>query len=115
MVNGEDNPANAAKLRLIWETVALPEPSPEPHDWYLFNDFAVQKISTEEALHFEPSFKTPVILAYQVRCRRDSDVEGQLIDYRKLDDNWKVSLDPSCLYDAGSLYVERLVPLSRGD
>ncbi len=106
MVNGKGQTSKGAFLRLIYVIVAIAETIPESHEWHLFNDFTVQKISAEEALHFDPSFKTPVILVYQVQRRRDLDLEGNLIDYRKIDDSWKTSLDPSCLYDAGSLCVK---------
>ena len=87
----------------------VPETSSEAHKWHLFNDFTVQQMSSKEALHFDASWKTPVILTYQVRHRRDLDVRGDPIDYRKLDDGWKTSLDPSCLYQSGSLYVDLMM------
>ena len=92
-----------AALGLICQKVPLANASSESHRWHLFNDFTVQEMTAKEALHFDPAWKTPVILVYQVRHRRERDVEGNPIDFRKFDDNWKGSLDPSCLYDAGSL------------
>lgn len=59
--------------------------------WHLFNDFAVQELEKEDALSFNPSWKTPVVLVYQAR------------PFRKIDDTWKVSLDPICLWSEGSL------------
>ena len=103
MVNGKGSFAENAAVGLTCIIVHSADASPESDQWHLFNDFTVQELTAKEALHFDPLWKTPVILVYQVRHRRERDIEGHPIDFRKFDDNWKTSLDPSCLYDAGSL------------
>ena len=55
--------------------------------WHLFNDFLVRPIPKEEALRFEPSWKLPSVLAFQVKTARN-----------KIDDSWKENLDTSILY-----------------
>lgn len=55
--------------------------------WHLFNDFLVRKISSEEALHFDPAWKLPSVLTYQVKSQR-----------QVIDDTWKDNLDTSLLY-----------------
>ena len=62
------------------------EPDEEDR-WHLFNDFLVRPISKEEALRFEPSWKLPSVLTYQVKTARN-----------KIDDSWKKNLDTSILY-----------------
>jgi PAB-dependent poly(A)-specific ribonuclease subunit 2 len=61
---------------------------PDAEDkWHLFNDFLVRPIPKEEALRFEPSWKLPSVLTYQLKSARN-----------KIDDSWKESLDTSILY-----------------
>ncbi|KAF1911381.1 PAB-dependent poly(A)-specific ribonuclease subunit PAN2 [Ampelomyces quisqualis] len=61
---------------------------PEAEDkWHLFNDFLVRPVPKEEALRFEPSWKLPSVLTYQLKTARN-----------KIDDSWKESLDTSMLY-----------------
>lgn len=55
--------------------------------WHLFNDFLVRPIPKEEALRFEPSWKLPSVLAFQLKTAR-----------HKIDDTWKEKLDTSLLY-----------------
>ncbi|KAL2354819.1 PAB-dependent poly(A)-specific ribonuclease subunit PAN2 [Cryomyces antarcticus] len=55
--------------------------------WHLFNDFLVRATTQEEALRFEPSWKLPSILTYQVKTHSHN-----------IDDSWKENLDPSLLY-----------------
>lgn len=55
--------------------------------WHLFNDFLVRPIPKEEALRFEPSWKLPSVLTYQLKSARG-----------KIDDSWKDMLDTSILY-----------------
>ncbi|KAF2792603.1 PAB-dependent poly(A)-specific ribonuclease-like protein subunit pan2 [Melanomma pulvis-pyrius CBS 109.77] len=55
--------------------------------WHLFNDFLVRPIPKEEALRFEPSWKLPSILTFQLKAARNS-----------IDDTWKESLDTQILY-----------------
>lgn len=59
----------------------------EEDKWHLFNDFLVRPIPKEEALRFEPSWKLPSVLTYQLKAARN-----------KIDDSWKESLDTSILY-----------------
>ncbi|KAH7093275.1 PAB-dependent poly(A)-specific ribonuclease subunit PAN2 [Paraphoma chrysanthemicola] len=61
---------------------------PDAEDkWHLFNDFLVRPIPKEEALRFEPSWKLPSVLSYQLKTARN-----------KIDDSWKETLDTSILY-----------------
>jgi PAB-dependent poly(A)-specific ribonuclease subunit 2 len=55
--------------------------------WHLFNDFLVRPIPKEEALRFEPSWKLPSVLTFQLKTARN-----------KIDDSWKDNLDTSILY-----------------
>lgn len=55
--------------------------------WHLFNDFLVRPISKEEALRFEPSWKLPSVLTFQLKAARGN-----------IDDGWKDMLDTSILY-----------------
>ncbi|KAI5865927.1 PAB-dependent poly(A)-specific ribonuclease subunit PAN2 [Durotheca rogersii] len=61
--------------------------APGQSQWYLFNDFYVKPIPTQEALTFNTSWKTPSIIAYQVKSANN-----------KLDSSWKQSLDSRFLY-----------------
>ena len=55
--------------------------------WHLFNDFLVRPIPKEEALRFEPSWKLPSVLTFQLKTARGD-----------IDDSWKDMLDTSILY-----------------
>ncbi len=55
--------------------------------WHLFNDFLVRQITLEEAVRFDPTWKLPSVLAYQVKTLGN-----------RVDDGWKDSLDTSILY-----------------
>lgn len=57
------------------------------NDWHLFNDFLVRKLSSQEALRFDPTWKLPSILTYQLKTARHG-----------VDDTWKQNLDTSILY-----------------
>ncbi|KAI9681787.1 MAG: poly(A)-specific ribonuclease [Trizodia sp. TS-e1964] len=64
--------------------VALSSPQPQAEsDWHVFNDFRVDKVSFEEALRFEPSWKVPSVIGYQIKAAR-----------HKIDDSWKKELGP---------------------
>ncbi|RDA83187.1 hypothetical protein CP532_6442 [Ophiocordyceps camponoti-leonardi (nom. inval.)] len=68
--------------------VAHAEPeAPEQSQWHLFNDFLVRSISTEEALTFDQSWKTPSVVAFQIKQANN-----------KLDTEWKNHIDTSILY-----------------
>ncbi|KAF2203610.1 PAB-dependent poly(A)-specific ribonuclease subunit PAN2 [Delitschia confertaspora ATCC 74209] len=62
------------------------DPSAEDK-WHLFNDFLVRPIPKEEALRFDPSWKLPSVLTYQVKAAR-----------HQIDDSWKDHLDTQILY-----------------
>ncbi|KAF2020982.1 PAB-dependent poly(A)-specific ribonuclease subunit PAN2 [Aaosphaeria arxii CBS 175.79] len=55
--------------------------------WHLFNDFLVRQIPKEEALRFDPSWKLPSVLTFQLKAARHS-----------IDDTWKDNLDTQILY-----------------
>ena len=69
-----------------------PSDGVERNNWHLFNDFLVRKVDKQEALRFAPSWKTPVVLSYQMKTYRHA-----------IDDTWQSSPDISCLYNEGSL------------
>ncbi|KAF2262002.1 PAB-dependent poly(A)-specific ribonuclease subunit PAN2 [Lojkania enalia] len=60
---------------------------PTEDRWHLFNDFLVRPIPKEEALRFEPSWKLPSVLTFQLKAARHS-----------IDDSWKEHLDTQILY-----------------
>ncbi|KAF2396885.1 PAB-dependent poly(A)-specific ribonuclease subunit PAN2 [Trichodelitschia bisporula] len=62
------------------------------NQWHLFNDFLVRQTSKEEALRFDPDWKLPSVLAYQLKS------ESHVID-----DSWKMNLDTSILYRSETL------------
>ncbi|KAI0477313.1 PAB-dependent poly(A)-specific ribonuclease subunit PAN2 [Xylariaceae sp. FL0804] len=61
--------------------------APGHSQWYIFNDFFVKPIPTKEALTFNTSWKTPSVLAYQVKSANN-----------RLDSSWKQNLDSRLLY-----------------
>ena len=69
-----------------------PRAERDGNEWHMFNDFLVRKVTKEEALRFDTSWKSPVIFAYQMRAYRHTR-----------DDSWKAHPDISCLYNLGSL------------
>ncbi|RYP10340.1 hypothetical protein DL765_008150 [Monosporascus sp. GIB2] len=61
--------------------------APGENQWYLFNDFYVKPVSSEEALTFNTSWKTPSVLVYQLKASNN-----------RMDSGWKQHLDPRLLY-----------------
>ncbi|CAJ2505173.1 Uu.00g125670.m01.CDS01 [Anthostomella pinea] len=61
--------------------------APGQSQWYMFNDFHVQPISSQEALTFNTTWKTPSVLTYQVKTANN-----------QLDSSWKKNLDDRLLY-----------------
>ncbi|RYP44071.1 hypothetical protein DL768_009430 [Monosporascus sp. mg162] len=61
--------------------------APGNNQWYLFNDFYVKPVSSEEALTFNTSWKTPSVLVYQLKASNN-----------RIDSGWKQHLDPRLLY-----------------
>ncbi|MDI1489614.1 MAG: poly(A)-specific ribonuclease [Ramalina farinacea] len=76
-----------------------PSTGVENNDWYLFNDFLVRQVDKAEALRFAPSWKTPIILTYQMKAYRHN-----------IDESWKTNPDISCLYNLGSLNALHQLP-----
>lgn len=62
------------------------------NEWHLFNDFLVRRVTSDEALRFDPTWKLPSILTYQIKSAR-----------HVIDDSWKDKLDASLLYHDWSL------------
>ncbi|KAK4943503.1 poly(A)-specific ribonuclease [Elasticomyces elasticus] len=56
-------------------------------NWHLFNDFLVTPVDPREALHFSEKWKTPSVIAYQVKSA-----------HGKLDETWKQNMDTTLLY-----------------
>jgi PAB-dependent poly(A)-specific ribonuclease subunit 2 len=70
------------------DTVALSSrEAGEPDQWHLFNDFLVQPIPKEDALKFDPNWKLPSVIAYQLKSSNNH-----------IDDSWKKNLDTSLLF-----------------
>lgn len=68
--------------------VAHAEPeSPGQSQWHLFNDFLVRSVSTEEALAFNQFWKTPAVVAFQIKEANN-----------RIDAEWRDNLDTSILY-----------------
>jgi PAB-dependent poly(A)-specific ribonuclease subunit 2 len=57
--------------------------------WHLFNDFLVHPSSKDDALRFDTTWKTPSVLAYQLKSA------GHCID-----EDWKENMDTSLLYES---------------
>ncbi|KAL4943712.1 hypothetical protein BDV06DRAFT_130472 [Aspergillus oleicola] len=60
--------------------------------WHLFNDFLVTEVDKDEALRFNQPWKSPCVLAFQIRNARHG-----------VDDTWKNSLDTTLLFRDWSL------------
>ncbi|BCS20566.1 poly(A)-specific ribonuclease [Aspergillus puulaauensis] len=60
--------------------------------WHLFNDFLVTEVDKDEALRFNQPWKSPCVLAFQVRDARHA-----------VDDTWKDYLDTTLLFRDWSL------------
>lgn len=56
-------------------------------NWHLFNDFLVQKLPAEEALQFDPLWKMPSVITYQIKT----------MSHQK-DDTWKEAIDTRILH-----------------
>ena len=61
--------------------------APGEDGWHLFNDFLVRPTKREEALSFNPAWKLPSVLTFQIKEANN-----------RIDDSWKTNLDTSLLY-----------------
>ncbi|KFY21179.1 hypothetical protein V491_03098, partial [Pseudogymnoascus sp. VKM F-3775] len=61
--------------------------APAEDGWHLFNDFLVRPTKREEALSFNPAWKLPSVLTFQIKSANNL-----------IDDSWKTNLDTSLLY-----------------
>ena len=61
--------------------------APGESQWYLFNDFTVEQISSEEALTFNAAWKMPAVLLYQLKAANN-----------KTTTDWKTNMDTSILF-----------------
>lgn len=73
-------------VSLINITPSLREKQEESR-WHIFNDFSVHEVPEDEALQFDPSWKLPTVLMYQVKSARHT-----------IDDSWKEKLSTELLY-----------------
>lgn len=73
----------------------------QEESWHLFNDFLVRKTSQEEALRFDPGWKLPSVLTYQVKTLSHA-----------VDDTWLKHLDTSVLYRSPTTQNPSFRPLS---
>lgn len=64
----------------------MPSPPPESK-WHLFNDFLVRPALAEEALTFNPVWKSPSVIAYHAKAANNF-----------IDDSWKKNIDTTLLY-----------------
>ncbi|KAL5343654.1 ubiquitin carboxyl-terminal hydrolase-domain-containing protein [Aspergillus crustosus] len=79
--------------------VSVSSPDQETRSrWHLFNDFLVTEVDKEEALRFDQPWKSPCILAFQVKDARNG-----------VDDTWKNFLDTTLLFRDWSLNSGRPV------
>ncbi|GAB7366460.1 hypothetical protein MBLNU230_g8255t1 [Neophaeotheca triangularis] len=80
----------------------------QPDNWHVFNDFLVRKIERGDALSFDPRWKLPSVITYQVKSLS-----------RKLDNSWKRSLNTNVLYDSvvQPAFTEdyKMRPMCQGD
>lgn len=74
---------------------SLPEVEPQSQ-WHLFNDFHVRSVSPEEALNYSASWKTPSVIAFQIKAANN-----------QIDNSWKKNLDTSLLYSDTSKKNEK--------
>ncbi|KAI9690962.1 MAG: poly(A)-specific ribonuclease [Bathelium mastoideum] len=81
---GENNKSHLVSMINVGPSSRDPS---RDNQWFIFNDFLVQQVSMDEALRFEPKWKLPSVLAYQVKSAS-----------HVIDDSWKENLDPSLLY-----------------
>ncbi|QDS72369.1 hypothetical protein FKW77_008301 [Venturia effusa] len=73
---------------IIDRDMALSSPDPSAIDqWHLFNDFLVTPITKKEALRFDPAWKLPSVITYQLKDMSHA-----------VDDSWTDSLDTSILH-----------------
>ncbi|KAI3536342.1 PAB-dependent poly(A)-specific ribonuclease subunit PAN2 [Colletotrichum abscissum] len=84
------DPGPGQKPHLVaMANVAHSQPTaPATSQWHLFNDFLVRSVSTEEALSFHPPWKTPSVIAFQIKEANN-----------KIDMDWKKNIDTSLLYE----------------
>ncbi|KAI8642360.1 ubiquitin carboxyl-terminal hydrolase-domain-containing protein, partial [Parasitella parasitica] len=77
--------------------IKTPESEPET-PWYLFNDFLVRKIRTEEVFSYKGSWKTPAVLQYtrvDLDSLLDLDVLSSQVDYSLLFEDLTVAQEPN--------------------
>ncbi|KAK3113725.1 poly(A)-specific ribonuclease [Teratosphaeriaceae sp. CCFEE 6253] len=73
-------------VSIVDTSISDPDRSSTPN-WHLVNDFLVRPIAQEEALLFDPRWKLPSVLTYQMKTKSHD-----------LDESWKAGIDPSILY-----------------
>lgn len=74
--------------------------APGEDGWHLFNDFLVRPTKREEALSFNPAWKLPSVLTFQIKSANNH-----------VDDSWKSNLDTSLLYqESGYALFPSLLP-----
>jgi PAB-dependent poly(A)-specific ribonuclease subunit 2 len=81
--SGQQRPHIVAFANVAHSAVQAPNNS----QWHLFNDFHVKPVSSEEALTFNTSWKTPSVITYQLKSANN-----------QLDFGWKRQLDTRLLY-----------------
>lgn len=93
LVSEIDIPEHQKPHLVSFINVSISSREPESRNrWHLFNDFLVTEVDKDEALRFNQPWKTPCVLAYQVRDARHA-----------VDDSWKDFLEPTLLFREWSL------------
>jgi PAB-dependent poly(A)-specific ribonuclease subunit 2 len=89
LINGNTSQKPSSwQVLMLFALVAPSSTDPEVADeWHLFNDFLVRQTTKEDALRFDPTWKLPSVLAYQLKSA------SHLID-----EGWKETMDTSILY-----------------
>jgi PAB-dependent poly(A)-specific ribonuclease subunit 2 len=78
--------ASEAQAKISLVSPSSPDPLAKDQ-WHLFNDFLVHPTTKEDALRFDPTWKLPSVLAYQLKSA------SHCIDF-----SWTDHLDTSLLY-----------------
>ncbi|KAL7325020.1 poly(A)-specific ribonuclease [Mucor circinelloides] len=97
-VQAEEEATHLVSQIKIPETSTSDTTAPPSTPWYLFNDFLVRKIRTEEVFSFKGSWKTPAVLQYtrvDLDTLLDLDVLPSQVDYSLLFEDLTVAQEPN--------------------
>ncbi|KAG1076122.1 hypothetical protein G6F42_025548 [Rhizopus arrhizus] len=97
-VQAEEEATHLVSQIKIPETSTSDTTAPPSTPWYLFNDFLVRKIRTEEVFSFKGNWKTPAVLQYtrvDLDTLLDLDVLPSQVDYSLLFEDLTVAQEPN--------------------